>query len=329
MRLIADVCGADTAPETLAAALVTAAAQEGVELILCGNGAALSAALGSGAQGVRIEHAPQVIDMDDTPMSAVKSKKDSSMSLALRLLRDGAGDAVLSAGNTGALLTGASVLVGRMDGVKCAAIGAVLPFTSPTLLLDAGASLNPLPENLVQFALLGSVYMESLFGLERARVGLVNNGAEENKGTALYREAYALLSKEPSLQFIGNVEGRDIPFGNCDVLLCDGFVGNLLLKLSEGFGFYLSGTLKQLFMQNLSTKFAAFLLRKNVRALRKKLDYTEYGGAPLLGIAKPVIKAHGSSTPKAIASAVRQAKRFAESDFAARAAAQLAPKETL
>jgi glycerol-3-phosphate acyltransferase PlsX len=199
--------------------------------------------------------------------------------------------------------------------MKTAAIGTILPLSTPTLLMDSGASINLLPENLVQFAHLGSAYMEALFDMKDARVGLINNGAEETKGTELYRSAHELLKNEEGIRFVGNIEGRDVPFGRCDVLLCDGFVGNIVLKLSEGFGFYFSGILKQGLMSGLRSKIGALFLKPQLKDLRRKLDYTEYGGAPILGISAPVIKAHGASSPKAIVSAVKMAKRVAESDF--------------
>ncbi len=316
MRLIADVMGADAAPETLACAFAKGAREAGCELILCGDADKIRAALSEeDLKRVEVCHAESVITMEDSAMSAVKKKKDSSMALALKLLKEGRGDAVISAGNTGALVTGASVIVGRLGGMKTAAIGTILPFSTPTLLMDAGASINILPENLVQFAHLGSAYMEALFDIKGARVGLINNGAEETKGTELYREAYALLKAEEAIHFVGNIEGRDVPFGRCDVLLCDGFTGNIVLKLSEGFGFYFSGILKQGLMESLRSKLGAVLLKPQLKGLRRRLDYTEYGGAPILGISAPVIKAHGASSPKAIVSAVKMAKRVVESDF--------------
>lgn len=316
MRLIADVMGADASPETLVPAFVQGAREAKIELTLCGDADKIRAALSEkDLEFVRVEHAESVITMEDSAMSAVKKKKDSSMALALRLLKEGQGDVVISAGNTGALVTGASVIVGRLGGMKTAAIGTILPLSTPTLLMDAGASINLLPENLVQFAHLGSAYMEALFDLKDVRVGLINNGAEETKGTELYRAAHELLKNEEGVHFVGNIEGRDVPFGRCDVLLCDGFVGNIVLKLSEGFGFYFSGILKQGLMTSLRTKLAALLLKPQLKCLRRRLDYTEYGGAPILGISAPVIKAHGASSPKAIVSAVKMAARVVESDF--------------
>ncbi len=316
MRLIADVMGADASPETLVPAFVQGAREAGIELTLVGDADKIRVALDEEAlASVTVCHAESVITMEDSAMSAVKKKKDSSMAVALRLLKEGQGDAVISAGNTGALVTGASVIVGRLDGMKTAAIGTILPLSTPTLLMDSGASINLLPENFVQFAHLGSAYMEALFDLHDVRVGLVNNGAEETKGTELYRAAHELLKNEEGIHFVGNIEGRDVPFGRCDVLLCDGFVGNIVLKLSEGFGFYFSGILKQGLRESLRSKFAALMLKPQLKRLRKRLDYTEYGGAPILGISAPVIKAHGASSPKAIVSAVKMAARVVDSDF--------------
>ena len=316
MRLIADVMGADASAEVLAPAFVQGAREAGIDLTLCGDADRIRASLApEDLDRVKIEHTLSAVTMEDSPMSAIKKKKDSSMARALTLLAEGAGDVVISAGNTGALVTASSVIVGRLDGMKTAAIGTVLPLSTPTLLMDAGASINLLPENFVQFAHLGSAYAEALFGIEHPRVGLVNNGAEETKGTELYRTAYGLLKEEKGIRFVGNIEGRDVPFGRCDVLLSDGFVGNILLKTVEGFGFYFSGILKQGLTASARTKAAALLLKPQLKELRRKLDYTEYGGAPILGIKAPVIKAHGASGPKAIISAVKMAAKVAESGF--------------
>jgi glycerol-3-phosphate acyltransferase PlsX len=250
--------------------------------------------------------------MEDNPICVVKSKKESSMAKAFMLLRDGEGDAVVSAGNTGAILTGASLILKKIKGIKRAAIGAIVPLDKPILLLDSGANTDNQPEYLQQFAVMGYIYMKNIFGMQSPRVGLVNNGSEETKGTEAYVKAYELLKNTDNINFIGNVEGRDIPSGVCDVLVADGFTGNIILKLCEGFGSYMSRTLKGIFKKSIITKLGALMVMPQVKALKKQLDHTEYGGAPLLGVSAPVIKAHGSSNAKAFKNAVKQAKVFAE-----------------
>ena len=316
MRVIADVLGADAPGEVLARACIEGAKSAGASLTLVASAEVFDALGAELLRETECVCCDEIVTMHDSPMSAVKGKKNSSMARALTLLKEDRGDFVLSAGNTGALVTGASVIVGRIRGVRSVAIGAVLPFDPPLLLLDSGANLNPTAENLLEYAHLGSLYMEALFQVKRPRVALINNGAEETKGPELYRSAYALMKTDGKLNFIGNLEGRDVPFGKCDVLVADGFAGNLTLKLSEGFGAYLRKTLKEMLLQSAKSRVAALLLKKQIRALKQKLDYTEYGGAPLLGLKKTVIKAHGASDAKAIGNAIRFAARYAASGFA-------------
>lgn len=229
------------------------------------------------------------------------------MSVALKMLADGKGDVVISAGNSGALFTGASLIVRKIKGVKRAAIASLLPFTPPVLLLDSGANLTVTDDCLEQFALMGSAYMRNCFGIENPRVGLLNNGAEECKGTELHRAAYQRLKNAHGINFVGNVEANRIAFDECDVLVTDGFNGNILLKCTEGMGRLMINELKALFLASHVSKLSAILVKKDIRELKHRYDSSEYGGAPILGISKPVIKAHGSSNAKAIKSAVRQA----------------------
>lgn len=256
---------------------------------------------------VKIVPAETVVTMEDDYLVVIKSKKNSSMSIGLSLLRDGEGDAFISTGNTGALVAGATLILRKIKGVKAACIGAVLPLDNPVLLVDSGANVEPDAKSMHQFACMGEIYARNMLGLENPRVGLINNGAEHTKGNTLARETYAILSEDKSLNFVGNIEGRDIVDRVCDVLVADGYTGNIILKLVEGFGRYMSKTLKGLFFKNLKTKFGALFLAGEAKAIKKKMDYTEYGGAPLLGVAKPVIKAHGNSNAKALFSACRQA----------------------
>ena len=241
------------------------------------------------------------------------------MPTALRLLAEGKGDAVVSAGNTGALFTGATLIVRRIKGMRRAALGAIIPLGKPMLLVDAGANTDVLPEHLLDFARMGDLFMRRVMRVSDPKVGLINNGTEEKKGTELYREAHVLL-KESDLHFIGNIEGRDVPEGKADVIVCDGFTGNIVLKLCEGFGLFIKKTLKDIFFRNARTKVGAVLVKDSIDSLKKKMDYSEHGGAPFLGISKPVIKAHGSSNEKSIRRCILQAKDYAESgiidDFA-------------
>ena len=231
------------------------------------------------------------------------------MALGLRLLSYGKGDALLSAGSTGALVVGASLIVKRMKGVKRAVLGTVIPAREGAyLLVDAGANADCRPEMLVQFGMMGSIYMNRIMGVESPRVGLVNVGAEETKGTPTYVEAHGLLKANPAIRFVGNIEPRDVPTGNADVVVCDGFTGNVILKLTEGLAKFFTGELKKIFKRNAATMAAALIVKGGVQEFKAKLDADEYGGAPPLGISKVVIKAHGSSGAKAIKNAVRQAK---------------------
>ena len=260
--------------------------------------------------GIEIIHADAVISMEDSPISVVRDKKNSSMSVGLRALAKGEVDAFVSAGNTGALITGATIIVKRILGINRPAIATVIPLSNPILLMDSGANLTVTSDNLCQFAFMGAKYMEKIYELDRPRVGLLNNGAEYNKGTALQIESYQLLS-ESGLNFVGNVEGKEIPFDVCDVIVADGYTGNIFLKTVEGMGKFLLKTLKEVLMTNLATKLSA--LTMDTKELKQRFDASEHGGAPLLGISKPVIKAHGSSDANAIKNAVRQAIYFIES----------------
>lgn len=315
MRLIVDAMGGDHAPEEIVLGAVTGKAHDpDLEIIFCGDKDAIEGVLEKHdlpREGIRIEHTASCIAMEDDPLCILKSKKDSSMARGLQLLRDGEGDAFLSAGSTGALIVGASsrIYKVKIPGIRRCAIGTVLPLAKPTLLLDSGANIELSPEEMVQFGHMGSAYMKGVMGLEEPCVALVNNGAEETKGTALYVEAHRLLKEEKDLHFIGNIEGRDIPLGGADVILCDGFVGNVILKLSEGFGKFIAKELKRMLGKSIRGKIAALLIWSDLKKFKKRLSYEKHGGAPILGTKSPVIKAHGSSKARAIRSAVRQARK--------------------
>lgn len=325
--IIVDMMGGDQAPAETVKGVCLAAQELSANYILVGDRAQLEAAAkdaGLTLDGFEIVDTPTVITMEDEPASVMREKADSSMSLGLRLLAEGRGDAFVSTGNTGALYTGANLIVRKIKGIRRPAIGAMLPMQPPVLLLDSGANIDVTPENLEQFAVMGATYMREMMGVENPRVGLLNNGSEEHKGTELYREAHRLLSANPDLNFVGNVEGNRVMFDACDVLVTDGFTGNILLKTMEGMGKLMLKTMKGLFYENLKTKLAAALVMKGIRSVKGNFDSTEFGGAPILGIAKPVIKAHGSSNAKAFKNAIRQAIACAETDLTADMSVSLA-----
>jgi glycerol-3-phosphate acyltransferase PlsX len=249
--------------------------------------------------------------MEDKPMCVVREKKDSSMSVGLRMVANGEADAFVSAGNTGALITGATLIVKRILGINRPAIASVLPLANPVLLMDSGANLTVTSDNIMQFAFMGAKYMEKIYNIERPRVGQLNNGTEYNKGNALQVESYQLLS-DSGLNFVGNVESKAVPLGVCDVLVCDGYTGNIFLKSIEGMSKFMMGILKDLLTTNLATQLSSLTMKEKLRDLKHRFDASEHGGAPILGISKPVIKAHGSSDANAIKNAVRQAIYFVE-----------------
>lgn len=316
MRLIIDVMSGDAEAIEAVKGAVKAHRELGVDITLVGDEKTVVDALDSlsvkADDSIRVVHAGSVVTMEDDYLVVIKSKKDSSMSVGLNLLKNGGGDAFISTGNTGALVAGASLIVRKAKGIKAAAIGAVIPLGDPMLLIDAGANVSPNADTMKQFALMGSIYMENMFGVKAPRVALINNGTEETKGNELARESYALLKECPDINFVGNIEGRDVVNSVCDVLVADGYTGNIILKLVEGFGKFMSRTLKSMFKKNLKTLIGALFLKSEAKALKKSMDYTEYGGAPLLGISAPVIKAHGNSGEKGMFSACRQAKTFVE-----------------
>ena len=315
MKIIIDCMGGDNAPLEMLKGVIDAKAELGGEYLLVGHREILETTArenGLDISGFEILHAETVITMEDDSM-AFREKKDSSMTMALKALANGEGDAMVSCGNTGTLFAGATLTVRRIKGVHRAALAATLPFNPPVLLLDCGANVTVQPEFLPQFAAMGSAYMKALYGLDNPRVGLLNNGAEEHKGTPLHTEAHQLLKACPDINFIGNVEGNQVPFSPCDVLVTDGFTGNVLLKTMEGMGKMFSARMKGIFYKSLLTKLGALTVKKSFMQFKKDFDVKEHGGSPILGIRKPVIKAHGSSDARAFKSAIRQAMRFAES----------------
>lgn len=313
MKIILDVMGSDKGPAEILKGARMAKDELNVDLILVGDEAVIKQAAkenGISIDDLEIEHASEVITMEDDPMS-VRSKANSSMRVGFKLLNEKVGDAFVSCGNTGALQTGATLYVKRIRGVQRAAIGTILPMQKPLLLLDAGANLSVTEEHMVQFGIMGAVYMEKLFEIETAKVGLLNNGAEEKKGTPLYVDTYQCL-KDADIDFVGNIEGKDVPFGKCDVLVTDGFTGNILLKSIEGMASYIVTMLKDMFTTNLRTKASYLLMKDQMAGFKSKMSTSTYGGAPLLGISRPVIKAHGNSSALAIKNAVHQAMTFVD-----------------
>ncbi len=313
MRIILDIMSGDKAPlETLKGAVEAKKEKfsEGVDFTLVGDENVikkLAAEEGLDISSFEIRHTDVLLDMHDDPMSVMKEKKDSSLGLGLNMLKAGEGDAFVSCGNTGALFCGSTLILKRVKGVQRAAIGAILPLTKPLMLMDSGASVKVNEDYLHMFGVMGSAYMKAIYGIESPTVAMVNNGAEEHKGGELQLAAYPKLKESRSINFIGNVEGNQLPFGYCDVAICDGFVGNIVLKTSEGMGKLMSAELKGLFKSGLGGAIAYLLLKGKLRDFKKKFDSTEHGGAPILGITKTVIKAHGSSNAKAFKNAIRQA----------------------
>ena len=315
MRIIIDCMGGDNAPLEILKGVIDAKAEFGGDYLLVGHKEKMETVAkenGLDISGFDILHAETVVTMEDESM-AFRDKKDSSLTMSLRALADGEGDALVSCSNTGALFAGASLIVRRIKGVHRAALAAVLPFNPPVLLLDCGANVTVQPDFLPQFATMGSAYMKALYGLEKPRVGLLNNGAEEHKGTPLQTEAYQLLKNCRDINFVGNVEGNQVPFNACDVLVTDGYTGNILLKSMEGMGKMFSARMKGIFYKSLLTKLGALTVKKSFMQFKKDMDAKEHGGSPVLGLRKPVIKAHGSSDARAFKNAIRQAIRFAES----------------
>lgn len=339
MKILIDAMGGDNAPEQIALGALDAVKSQQVEIVLLGREKEIMDALKTNGidslpSGVSIAHTEDVVDMHDDPASVIKKRAESSMIVGLRMLASGEGDAFVSAGSTGALLSAATLIVKRIKGVRRAAMGPVMPTASGScVLMDCGANAECTPEFLLQFAYMGSLYAQMVMGLERPRVALLNIGTEDTKGCTLQKEAYQLLkqaSSDGSLNFIGNIEGRDVPLGGADVVVCDGFSGNVLLKSIEGTAKFMAGMLKQMFKKNLLTKIAAIICKDGITAFKKKMDYREVGGTAFVGIKKPVIKAHGSSDRRAIECAVRQAVIAAEgnlSDSIAEMVQKLSPAE--
>ena len=318
MKIIIDAMSGDNAPGEIIRGAVQAQRKLGPDVVLVGREAEIRPYIsqlgGANDPHISIADAPDVIDMHDDPSTAVRRKPGASMTVALNLLKAGEGDAVVSAGNTGALLTGATLLVKRIRGIRRAAMAPVLPNGGKgTLLIDCGANVECTPEYLLQFGYMGSFYAKHMMGIGNPKVALLSNGAEDTKGTELCKASYALLQEAGAagrLTFIGNVEGSDAFSGKADVIVTDGFTGNILLKTIEGTAKFAMGNLKRILTSSLKTKLGAMLVKGELASLKKLLDSREVGGTPFLGICRPVIKAHGNSDARAVYNAVRQAAAF-------------------
>ena len=322
MKILLDAMGGDNAPEATIKGAVRAINQIEAEVILVGNENIIrekvkeyyGKELEEISDRLKIKHTTETIEMEDIPTHAIKHKKDSSMVVGFKMLKEGEGDVFISAGNSGALLTGATLLVGRIRGIDRPALAGILPaYHSQLLLIDSGANTNCKPINLLQFAQMSSIYLRNTFGIEKPAIGLLNIGTEETKGNDLTKESYKLLkekSPELGINFIGNIEGRDAFSGNVDAIVTDGFTGNIFLKAVEGVGRLVKTSLKENFLKNTLTKIAAIPSLPAINGLQKAMDYKSYGGALFLGVKKPVVKAHGSSDEILFEFTIKQAERF-------------------
>lgn len=315
MKIIVDAFGGDNAPLEIIKGCAMAVEEYGIEIILTGNKETIKKVASENnisLNNIEIVHTDIVVSPDDDASVVVKEKKDSSMGFGFQLLAQGKGDAFVSAGNSGALVMGSTLVIKRIKGIKRPAFAPVMPkATGCFMLIDGGANNEVRPEMMQQFGIMGSIYMNKVMGIENPRVALANVGTEEHKGTQLQHDAYKLLS-ESNLNFVGNVEGRDIPADACDVLVADGFTGNMILKTYEGVALELMSKIKGIFKKNLKNKIAASMIMSDLKVLAKEMDYNEYGGAAIMGLNKPVFKAHGSAKAKTMKNAIKLTKQFVE-----------------
>jgi len=325
VKIILDAMGGDHAPEAPVLGAIDAAKTFGTQITLVGRGEAIldvmrKHGIDNLPEGMEIANADDVVDMHDDPGSVIHKRKNSSMVIGLKMLADGQGDAFVSAGSTGALLTGATLIVKRVKGIRRAAMGPAFPNKAggKTVICDCGANAECTPEFLLQFGLVASAYAKYTLGIENPRVGLLNIGTEDSKGTQLQKDAYALLtaaSEKGLIRFTGNVEARAVPLGEVDVVVCDGFSGNVLIKSIEGTAMFMGSLLKRMFKKNLGSKIGYLLCKSGVSDMMKLMDSREIGGTQFLGIKKPVIKCHGNSDVLAFRNGIRQAMTAAQSNF--------------
>ena len=316
MKIAIDGMGGDNAPKSNVEGVVSAIKEYNVDIIITGDKDALEKEFANyefDRSKLEIVHTTEIIENEDKPVKAIRSKKDSSMVVALRLVKEGKADAVVSAGNTGALLAGGLFVVGRIKGIDRPCLCPAIPNVKKgmTIIADGGANADCKPRNLVEFAAMTNIYSKKVLGIENPRISLANVGAEEGKGNDLMKKSYEEL-KNMDINFIGNLEARDVINAKTDVIVCDGFTGNILLKSAEGVAMSVMGLLKETFLSSTKGKIGAMLLKDDLRKLKSFMDYAEYGGAPLLGVNGGVIKAHGSSNSKAIKNAINQGIKFAQ-----------------
>lgn len=318
MKIIVDAFGGDHAPLEIIKGAMLAVEEYGIDVILTGDEKQISECVRQNnieLKNTEIVHASGIIDMSDDARAVLKEKADSSMGVGFKLLSEGKGDAFVSAGNTGAITVGATFLAKRIKGVKRPCIASVMPSANnPILLMDCGANAECRAEFLYQFGFMGSLYMKNILKVENPRVALANNGTEETKGTSVVKEAYELM-KNADYNFVGNIEGRQIPFGDADVIVADGFAGNLILKTYEGVAKVLMNGIKDIFKKNLFSKLCALGVMGGINDMKKQFDYKEYGGAVLLGVKKPVVKAHGSADARTFKNAIKQAVWFLDNNL--------------
>ena len=324
MNILLDAMGGDNAPDANIKGAINTINQIKAEVTLIGKEEVIRSKIkefyGKELEEIsprlKIKNATETIEMEDQPTVAIKHKKDSSMVVGFKMLKDGEGDVFISAGNSGALLAGATLLVGRIKGIDRPALAGILPaYKSRLVLMDCGANTNCKPINLLQFAQMSSIYLKNTFGIENPAIGLLNIGTEETKGNELVRESYQLLkekSAELDINFVGNVEGRDAFSGKIDAIVTDGFTGNVFLKTTEGLGKFVKKSLIESFTETIFTKISYLIAKKPIKTLSKSMDYKSYGGALFLGVKKPVVKAHGSSDEKLFEYTLKQAEKFVE-----------------
>lgn len=320
MKIAIDAMGGDNAPAAIVEGAIEALKVIKHDIILVGDedriGVELLDYRGKyDTERLTIRHASEVILNDEAPVKAIRRKKDSSMVVGITMVKNGEADLFISAGSTGALMAGGLFILGRIQGIDRPAITSVYPIlgSRPSLLVDAGANSECKPTNLLEFAVMGSIYMEKVIGVENPRIGLVNIGAEETKGSTLTKAAYELIDKS-NVNFVGNVEARDVPKGVCDVIVCDGFVGNVILKLTEGLAWNILKYVKTKFTQGVKAKLGAALLANKLMEIKGDFDYSEYGGAPILGVKGPIVKMHGSSSANGVKNTIIKAIPYAENN---------------
>lgn len=320
INIVLDAMGGDNAPDSIIlGALKALNLNKDLVIKLVGDSAKINTFLKDkdyDKQRLEIIHTSEVIEMSESPVSAIRSKKDSSIVVGLGILKRGEASAFVSAGSTGAVLVGGQVLVGKLKGVQRAPLAPLIPTSKGvSLLIDCGANVDARPSHLVQFAKMGSLYMENIVGIKNPRVAIVNIGAEEEKGNSLVKETFPLLKAQENINFIGSIEARDIPKGYADVIVCEAFTGNVILKLYEGVGQTLIGKIKEALSTNFITKIGALLIKSSLKKTLKSFDASEYGGAPLIGLKALVVKAHGSSKETEICNAILQCINFAKADI--------------